>query len=89
MPPIDYIAHYLGKPCKFRLRTDKTVFGVLWCEELAGEENYFFASTLAYKKYLKALEEKDFELSMSLRTEVNVEDFAMASLLPDQTEEAA
>lgn len=88
MTQLDYISTYLGKPCKFRLQTGKEVFGVLWNEVFAGEEHYYFASTLAHQRYLKAIADENIELCDSLRTMVDVQDFAGACLLSDQTEAA-
>lgn len=85
---IDNITRFLSKPCRFKMQDGREVFGVLWREVFAGEDQYYFASTLAYKKYLKALEDNNIELSDSLRTVVDVRKFASARLLTDRTEAA-
>lgn len=43
--------NYFNKPCRFRLKSGKEVFGVIWPE--AGGSNHFFASSQDYYEYVK------------------------------------
>ena len=44
-------SNYFNKPCRFRLKSGKEVFGVIWPD--AAGANYYFASSKDYNEYAK------------------------------------
>ena len=44
------IQPYAHKHCRFKLRSGKEVFGVIWDVEVAGDRKLFFASVRDYER---------------------------------------
>lgn len=47
---IAHIQHYAHKHCRFKLRSGKEVFGVVWDVVVAGRQRVFFASVRDYER---------------------------------------
>ncbi|MFT6716256.1 MAG: hypothetical protein ACJA0Q_000891, partial [Saprospiraceae bacterium] len=69
--------YYEKKPCKFILRSGKEVFGIVWEEEQADSEKYFFSSAV---QYMKAQFKNSKELKQ-LAYPIALEDLIHAELL--------
>ncbi|MFQ5334868.1 MAG: hypothetical protein ACE5DN_02220 [Flavobacteriales bacterium] len=45
---------FYNKPCRFRLKSGKEVFGVIWEDIVNGNKEYFFASSGDYQAYVNS-----------------------------------
>ena len=52
MTPVD-LSPFYHKPCKYKLRSGKEVFGVIWLEDTL-QPHHYFSSTHVYDEALKA-----------------------------------
>ena len=67
---------YYNKPCKFKLRSGKDVYGVVWKDGSEYSKNYYFSSSEDYNLITKRGVESE-----SLRTPVNLDDIVAAEAL--------
>ena len=44
------LTRYYDKPCKFKLRSGKDIYGVVWKEGNELEETYYFSSSEDYNQ---------------------------------------
>jgi len=54
MMRLQEITNFYHKPCKFRFKSGKEVYGVIWRDQNAGEAHHFFASSGAYSSLFQA-----------------------------------
>jgi hypothetical protein len=47
---VDFL-HYKEQPCRFKLKSGKEVYGVIWEEKHDDEVEYLFASSSAHNNY--------------------------------------
>ncbi len=47
-------SNYYNKPCRFKLKSGKEVFGVIWEDIVNGNKEYFFASSSEYQAFIKS-----------------------------------
>ncbi|MCB0431057.1 MAG: hypothetical protein H6585_10780 [Flavobacteriales bacterium] len=68
------LAYYMYRVCRFKLKSGKEVYGVIWEDKnLRGEREYFFSSPGDFRHYLRsrpvkgtaALEELRYRLDLS------------------------
>ncbi|MBL4623612.1 MAG: hypothetical protein JKY42_00455 [Flavobacteriales bacterium] len=67
---------YYNKPCKFKLRSGKNVYGVVWKDDAEYSESYYFSSSEDYN-----LIKKRGGMDPSLKTPVNLDDIVAAEML--------
>lgn len=65
------IKDFLNKPCKFRLRSGKDVYGVVWQKSNGTEQEYFFASTGEYRRFSKNILRDDNEYPPQIGLKLN------------------
>jgi hypothetical protein len=75
------ILTYGEQPCKFRLRSGKEVFGVIWETMKQDRVVHYFASAVERMRYKKAEANNDIEACRNLITEVNIEEIVSAEPL--------
>jgi len=68
---------FLNQHCRFKLRSGKEVFGVIWKVESGNDEQYVFTSISDHQTYLKT---KDPSL-IDNKLAVNIEDIILAEKL--------
>ena len=64
---------YFQQHCKFRLKSGKEIYGVIWKEDSAQHPQYYFASSNEYKRYLKSEHIKKMSYCISLDEVINAE----------------
>ena len=72
---------YNEQPCKFRLRSGKEVFGVIWETSQRNSKVHYFSSAVGRTRYIKAEAMQDEETCKKLVTEVNIEEIVSAEPL--------
>lgn len=75
------ILTYGEQPCKFRLRSGKEVFGVIWETMKQDTVVHYFASAVERMRYKKAEANNDVEACKNLITEVNIDEIVSAEPL--------
>ncbi|MBI2271730.1 MAG: hypothetical protein HYU69_15420 [Bacteroidetes bacterium] len=80
MKRIDILT-YGEQPCKFRLRSGKEVFGVIWETMKQDTVVHYFASAVERMRYKKAEANNDVEACKNLITEVNIDEIVSAEPL--------
>ena len=75
------ILTYNELPCKFRLKSGKEVFGVIWETMKQDTVVHYFASAVERMRYKKAEAVNDVETCRNLITEVNIEEIISAEPL--------
>ena len=75
------ILNFSEQPCKFRLRSGKDVFGVIWETMKQDRVVHYFASTVERIRIKKAEEVNDLETCTRLITEVDIEEIVSAEPL--------
>ena len=70
------LTRYYDKPCKFKLRSGKDIYGVVWKEGNELEETYYFSSSEDYNQ----IKTKGV-MNSSLKTPVNINDIVAAEML--------
>lgn len=75
------ILTYGEQPCKFRLKSGKEVFGVIWETMKQDTVVHYFASAVSRMRYKKAEAVNDIETCNKLITEVNIEEIVSAEPL--------
>lgn len=70
------LSKYYEKPCRFKLRSGKEVFGVVWKEVRGGNTKHYFSSSENFKKIIHGEASSD-----ELKTMVEAEDFIAAEML--------
>lgn len=71
-----YLKKYYNKPCKFRLKSGKVVYGVVWADEKERSNKFYFSSAEDYN-LIKSRREKH----SALKTLVNLDDIISAEML--------
>lgn len=77
------IRHFYRKPCKFRLRSGKDIYGVIWKDAEFGE--HFFASPKAYQDFLAAKQSNDMDACDRLKLPVDVSEIVRIDHLESQS----
>jgi hypothetical protein len=67
---------YYNKPCKFRLKSGKDVYGVVWADDKESSNRFYFSSSEDYN-LIKSRGEKN----SALKTLVNLNDIVAAEML--------
>lgn len=75
------ILNYGDQPCKFRLKSGKEVFGVVWETMKQDRVVHYFASAVERIRYKKAEALNKSEMPNNHITEVNIEDIVSAEPL--------
>jgi len=74
------ISYYYHIPCRFRLRSGKEVYGVVWQGGI-GAASHLFASLREYEKYQEAEKDHDLNACKRLALRVDIDDFVHAESL--------
>ena len=69
---------YLNQACRFRLKSGKTVFGVIWEVNSGDATNYYFASIHDHNLLLK---DSDFQKVSSSLVPIDINDIVGAQKL--------
>lgn len=69
---------YYDKPCKFKLRGGKEVYGVIWKDRTPIGEEHFFASSEDYHS-IQATPDKF--IAQQLKVPINIDDVVAAEML--------
>lgn len=75
------ISTFLEKHCKFRLRSGKEVYGVMWLADDILSEELYFASSREYKSYCVAREKGANNLFDNIAYRLNRDDIVAAEVL--------
>ncbi|MBL4652033.1 MAG: hypothetical protein JKY53_04085 [Flavobacteriales bacterium] len=67
---------YYDRPCKFKLRSGKDIYGVVWKEGDEFKETYYFSSSENYNRI-----KTKGAVNSSLKTPVNINDIVAAEML--------
>jgi hypothetical protein len=67
---------YYNKPCKFRLKSGKDIYGVVWADDKESSSSFYFSSSEDYN-LIKSCGEKN----SALKTLVNLNDIVAAEML--------
>jgi len=76
---INNINTLLNKHCRFRLRSGKDIYGILWRVDANGESYHYFTSA-SLKSRIEMAEDRN-ELILSSGTELNINDIVLAEKL--------
>jgi len=71
------LSAFFDRPCKFKLKSGKEVYGVLWEEK---DKEHFFASPVEYLEYLKSKKDTQ-KIDDRYITRVNINEFISAEKL--------
>jgi len=75
------IATYFDKYCRFKLRSGKEVYGVIW-ENAQGEMvEHYFASAVERDKFKHAEQVNDIDTCEKIKTPVNIDEIIDAQQL--------
>ncbi len=77
---IDFL-HYKEQPCRFKLKSGKEVFGVIWEEKHDDEVEYLFASSSTHNSYKTAANARKQEFADSIIYRLSLEDVIYAEPL--------
>ena len=80
MMPVEF-QPFLQKPCRFRFKSGKDVFGVIWEDRSGKFSRHYFASSYEYANYIKASSKNDNKMSQRLGYPVNIEEVVVAEHL--------
>ncbi len=72
------ILHYNELPCRFKLRSGKEVFGVIWEAVKQDRVVHYFSSAIGRIRYKNAERLNDIEACQKLVTEVNLDEIVFA-----------
>lgn len=75
------ILTYEERPCKFRMKSGKEVFGVIWETMKQDRVVHYFASAVERMRYKKASANNDIETCNQFITEVNIDEIVSAEPL--------
>ena len=75
------ILNYNELPCRFKLRSGKEIFGVIWETVKQDKVVHYFTSTIGRIRYKNAEQLNDFETCEQLKTEVNLEEIVFVEPL--------
>lgn len=76
---------FLNKPCRFKLKNGREVFGIIWRTGNNGNSEYFFSTLAEYNKYKKALSQMDQETCgriLEKFKKINIKDILSAEDMP-------
>lgn len=73
---------FLNRPCKFRLKSGKLVYGVLWSVLIGEEMSYFFSTKGQYER-MKSISGNSMGYILEMGTPVNLNDFISAEQLSE------
>lgn len=77
---IDFL-HYKEQPCRFKLRSGKEVYGVIWEEKHDDEVEYLFASSSIHDTYKTAENSQKKEFTNNIIYKLSLEDVIYAEPL--------
>jgi len=77
---VDFL-HYKEQPCRFKLKSGKEVFGVIWEEKHDDEVEYLFASSSTHNSYKTAENSRKQEFADSIICRLSLEDVIYAEPL--------
>lgn len=80
---IDFL-HYKEQPCRFKLKSGKEVFGVIWEEKHDDEVEYLFASSSTHNTYKSSENSRKQEFSNGIIYKLSLEDVIYAEPLEAQ-----
>ena len=72
---------YYNKPCRFKLKSGKEVFGVIWKGNNGSKGEHYFASSGEYMLFKKAERENDVKTCEKIKSIVDVEEFVSAEYI--------
>ena len=78
---IQQISNYINRYCMFKLRSGKTVYGIIWENAHGNKVEHYFASAVAREKYIRAEQLRDYETCEKIKTPVNIDEIVIAELL--------
>lgn len=77
---VDFL-HYKEQPCRFKLKSGKEVYGVIWEERHDDETEYLFASSSAHNNYKSSENGRKQESANSIIYKLSLEDVIYAEPL--------
>lgn len=77
---IDFL-HYKEQPCRFKLKSGKEVYGVIWEEKHDDEVEYLFASSSTHNNYKIADKTRNQEFANGIISKLSLEDVIYAEPL--------
>ena len=68
------LSNYIDKYCRFKLRSGKEVYGVIWQNAEGNKVIHYFASAVGRLKYKRAEQQHDNKTCEELKVQVDIED---------------
>ena len=75
------LSNYIDKYCRFKMRSGKEVYGVIWRNSEGNKVMHYFASVVARMKYKKAEQLRDNKACEELKVPVDIEEIVDAEPL--------
>jgi hypothetical protein len=76
------LSTFIDKYCRFKLRSGKEVYGVIWRNSVGNQVIHYFASAVERTRYKKAEQLHDEETCEKIKVPVNIEDIVNVEPLP-------
>lgn len=75
------LSNFIDKYCRFKLRSGKEVYGIIWKNAEGSKVIHYFASAVERMRYKKAEQLHDNAACENLKTPVDIEDIVIAEPL--------
>lgn len=75
------LSKFIDKYCRFKLRSGKEVYGVIWKNAEGNKVMHYFASAVERIRYKKAEQQHDDLTCEKIKVPVNIEDIVIAEAL--------
>jgi hypothetical protein len=76
------ISSFIDKYCRFKLRSGKEVYGVIWKNAVGNQVTHYFASAVERTRYKKAEALHDEETCEKIKVPVNIDEIVTVEPLP-------
>jgi hypothetical protein len=76
------LSNFIDKYCRFKLRSGKEVYGVIWKNSVGNQVIHYFASAVERSRYKKAELLHDDATCEKIKVPVNIEDIVTVEPLP-------
>ncbi|MEW6468636.1 MAG: hypothetical protein AB1458_06910 [Bacteroidota bacterium] len=78
---IQQLSNYINRYCRFKLRSGKVVYGIIWQNADGNKVEHYFASAVEREKYIRAEEIRDYETCQKIKTPVDIDEIVIAEPL--------
>lgn len=83
------LSNYIDRYCRFKLRSGKEVYGVIWKNAEGNQVMHYFASAVERLRYKMAEQQHDDETCEKIKTPVDIEEIVTVEPIeiPENTNE--